>query len=286
MKRILLNKLMAPALLLLILTLSATATASSGKKNTIYASAGPNGTIDPCGEVRVKPGESQTFYFHPELAEDNAEHIDYHVSSIIVDGVYESGYAESYTFDSIKGEYHTIAVSFSADKIATVPVGSDVTVFVSPDVILTLEHATSSGDATLNQFYFPNGLEVINVWEIENTASFDGEVIIALHYDPSELGDTEPRLIRGDSRDAVCSDVSNDLVVDGTDVSIVANAVKQQAWYEPSFDVNKDGFVNEDDIHVVNENRGATLTDITWYVDPTASIIYGITDHFSLFRAH
>jgi hypothetical protein len=280
MKKSLLNKSIASALLLVILTLSATATAASGKKNTIYASAGPNGTIDPCGEVRVKPGEPQKFDFSPSSG--------YHISSIVVDGVYESGYAESYTFDSIKGEYHTITVYFSANKEAAVPEGTGVTVFINSEVILTLD-VTASGDATLDKS-FPDGIPVVNVWEINTDAVFDGKVLVALHYDPLNLTPEEQsnlRLIRGDSLDAVCSDVNNDLVVDGTDVSIVANAVKQPYWYKAVLDVNNDGFVNEDDVHMVNENRGATLTDITYGdVDIVNHIIYGITDHFCLFRAH
>jgi hypothetical protein len=281
MKKESLSKVIASALLLLILTMSATATAASGKKNTITASAGPNGTIDPSGEVRVKPGDPQTFTFDP--------YPGYHVSAIVVDGVYESSFAESYTFANIKGEYHTIAVSFSADGEATVPKGSGVTIFVNPAVFLTLD-VTASGVATGTEQSFPPGTSVA-VWEIDTTAGFDGEVIVALQYDDSGLTEDQEkslRLIRGDSLDAVYSDVNNDLVVDGTDVSIVANANKLPDPEGPNLflDVNNDGAVNEDDVHVVNGNIGTTLKDITWNVNATANIIYGITDHFSLFRAH
>lgn len=278
MKKSLLNKLIASTLLLLILTLSATAAAASGKKNTIYASAGPNGAIDPYGEVRVKPGDSQTFTFNPDP--------NYHVSSIIVDGVYESSFAESYTFGNIKGEYHTIAVFFSADGEAAVPEGNGVTIFVNPEVILTLD-VTAPGVATGTEQSFPDGTSVA-VWEITNTAIFSGKVLVALHYEDTGNDTLEEsfRLIRGDSLYAVYSDVNNDLVVDGTDVSIVANAAKQPDWYNPFLDINNDGVVNEDDIHIVNGNMGTTIVDITDHVDTSANIIYGITDHFSLFRAH
>ena len=295
MKKALFSKLIASALLLLILTLSATTTASSGKKNTITASVVPgvdgynHGEIEPSGDVRVKPGESKTFYFHPELAEEEGD-IGYHVSAIIVDGVYESSFAESYTFGSIKGEYHTIAVSFSEDGEATVPEGSGVTVFVDPAVFLTLD-VKEFGVATGSAQSFPVGTSVA-VWKIDTTAVFDKEVgvVVALHYEDTGNDALEEnlRLIRGESRDALYSDVNNDLVVDGTDVSIVANANKLPNAEGPNLflDVNNDGAVNEDDIHVVNGNIGTTLKDITWKVDTSANIIYGITDHFSLFRAH
>jgi hypothetical protein len=282
MKKSLLNKFIASTLLLLILTLSATATAASEGKNTITASAVGNGEISPSGEVRVQPGKPPTFYFIPKDANN------FHVSSIVVDGVYESGYAESYTFANIKGgEHHTITVYFSANTETEVPEGNGVTVFINSEVILTLD-ATKSGVAMGTKQIFRGGTSVA-VWEITNTAIFDGEVLVGLQYDDSKLTlDQEKslRLIRGDSLYAVYSDVNNDLVVDGTDVSIVANAVKQHDWYNPFLDVNNDDVVDENDVHIVNGNIGTTLVDITDHVNPDLNIIYGITDHFSLFRAH
>lgn len=245
------------------------------KSCIITASAGPNGVIDPSGEVTVNYGESQTFTFHPNAG--------YHVSAIVVDGTYESSFAESYTFSNVNSD-HTIAVYFSEDGSASVPQGNDVTVFLDSAAGLTL-NATTSGIATGTSLSFPNGTSII-VWEINVTAVFDGKVLLALQYDDTGNDTLEQglRLIRGDSLYAIYSDVNNDLVVDGTDVSIVANAVKQAEWYNPFFDINNDGFVNEQDIHIVNENKGATLQDITYYVDTTNNIVYGLTDHFSIFR--
>jgi hypothetical protein len=75
------------------------------------------------------------------------------------------------------------------------------------------------------------------------------------------------------------------LVVDGTDVSIVANAVKQGQWYDPWLDINNDGFVNEDDVHIVNDNKGAFLQDTTVGVNTDLNIICGRAPWFSIFGA-
>ena len=77
------------------------------------------------------------------------------------------------------------------------------------------------------------------------------------------------------------------IIVDGEDVSIVANAVntnQQPGWYDPLLDINNDGFVDKEDIHVVNSYKGTIIEDITDYVDTNLNIIYGTTSHFSVFR--
>ena len=95
------------------------------------------------------------------------------------------------------------------------------------------------------------------------------------------------RLISGETLEALYSDVNGDLIVDGDDVSIVANAVntnQQPDWYDPHLDINNDGFVDKEDIHVVNSYKGTTLEDITDDIDTVHNIIYGTTSHFSVFR--
>jgi hypothetical protein len=71
---------------------------------TIAASAGPNGSIDPLGEVEVAPNGSQTFNFTPDSG--------YQVGAVFVDGVRQLPVpASSYTFASVTAD-HTIEVVF------------------------------------------------------------------------------------------------------------------------------------------------------------------------------
>jgi len=232
----------------------------------ITAYAVGNGVIEPSGDVLVEYGASQTFEFTPDAGN--------HVSAIVVDGVYLS-FAEDYTFYNVTAD-HTIDVIFSADGTAFVPPGTGQIVFLAPGVSLTF-HITEGGTATGEEAYFPIG--GLTAWDIGVPFPITGGVIIAMHYDDSNLSPTEEenlRLVRGVSTEAIRSDVDWDFDVDGTDVSIVANAVKQGSWYDPLLDINNDGYVNEDDVHIVNENKGTILVDITLWVDTALNIIYGI----------
>ncbi len=243
----------------------------------ITASSGEGGSIIPDGEVPVTHGTDQTFLFSAETG--------FHVSSIVVDGAYVSSFSNGYPFYNVVAD-HTIAVSFSEDGKATIPADEDdVTVFISPEASLSL-NAIEGGIAEGLSLSFPDGTAV-TVWEITVTATFDGNVLIALHYEDTgnDAAEEDLRLIRGGSFYSLYSDVNNDLIVDGTDVSIVANAVKQSQWYDPFCDINNDDVVNEEDVHIVNENKGTTLQDITDHVDVINNIIYGLTDQFSVFRA-
>ena len=243
------------------------------KTFTITASAVGNGAIDPDGAVLVEYGASQTFEFTPDGGN--------HVSAIVVDGVYLSSFAQSYTFYDVTAD-HSIDVSFSGDGTATVPAGNDVTVFLASGAGLTFDD-TDGGTATGEEKDYPVGTAA---WDISVTFTFAGEVLVALQYDPTGLSEADQqnlRLIRGDSIEALRSDVNNDLTVDGTDVSIVANAVKQSEWYDEMLDINNDGFVDEADIHIVNENKGTILEDITDWVNTDLNIIYGTAEYFSIF---
>ena len=245
------------------------------KTFTITASAVGNGVIDPVGEVPVEYGASQTFEFVSDAGN--------HVSAIVVDGIYLNSFTLSYTFYDVTAD-HTIEVYFSADGTATVPAGNAVTVFLASGVGLTL-NSTDGGTATgEEETDYPVGVAAV-IWDITVDFIPAGEVNVTLHYDDTDLliPEGELRLIRGDSLQAIRSDVNNDLVVDGTDVSIVANAVKQGYWYDPFLDINNDGFVDEADVHIVNENKGTILEDITDGIDTDLNIIWGTTDQFSIF---
>jgi hypothetical protein len=248
---------------------------------TITAYAIGNGTINPLGgmpakyvEVPVEYGASQTFEFTPDTGN--------HTSAILVDTAYLGSFAQSYTFEYVTAD-HTIKVYFSAAGTATVPAGNDVTAFLDSGAGLTFSN-TDGGTATGENVYYPVG--GATAWDINVTFTFTGEVNVTLVYNDTGLSlqdEQNLRLIRGDSAEAIRSDVNHDLVVDGTDVSIVANAVKQGEWYNPLLDINNDGFVDETDIHIVNANKGAILEDITDGINTDLNIIWGTTGHFSIF---
>ena len=167
------------------------------------------------------------------------------------------------------------------------PVGSGGTFFLALGAGFTLGN-TEGGVATGGEeTNYPFGA-LAAAWDFSVTFGFDGEVTLMLHYNEDGLliDETNLRLIRGDSLQAIRSDVNNDLVVDGQDVSTVANAVKQGGWYNPLLDINNDGFVDETDIHIVNANKGTVFEDITDGIDTDLNIIWGTTYQFSIFGVH
>jgi hypothetical protein len=71
--------------------------------NTITASAGENGNINPGGDVTVNCGESKTFTITPDT--------NYMITDVLVDGT-SVGSVESYTFVDVTND-HTIQATFA-----------------------------------------------------------------------------------------------------------------------------------------------------------------------------
>ena len=79
-----------------------TVVASFLRVHAIQASAGPNGTISPIGEVLVDNGTDRNFVMTPNLG--------YRVNDVLVDGV-SIGAVSSYTFTNVTAP-HTLEVTF------------------------------------------------------------------------------------------------------------------------------------------------------------------------------
>lgn len=101
---------------------------------TIVASASPNGSILPSGDVAVNHGASQSFTITPGTG--------FHVSSVLVDGAPATLTAAAYTFTNVTVA-HTIAATFAVDTFAiTVVSGSHGTAM--PGTGLLPCHATQA----------------------------------------------------------------------------------------------------------------------------------------------
>ena len=252
----------------------------------LVASDAPNGTITTYGDgnstaftgglsVTIEYGDSQTFEF---VALENN-----HVSAIQVDGDFIS-YAVSYTFTNVQ-EDHTLTVYFSLDGQAYVPAGSNVPVYLGNNVGLNFASTGSGGTATQAEIVLLPQLQGTSLilWDISVGASFTGIVEITLPYVGAQ---SITSIWTSNSLDALYCDVNGDGVVDGDDVSDVAVGIKTTvasgAEYEPQFDVNRDGELTEDDVHLVNQYKGTTLQSLTFWVEGNTLFIQ--TDHFSIFR--
>lgn len=204
----------------------------------------------------------------------------YHVSAIVENGVYLSSFVESYTFNNDPKDY-MFEVIFSLDGTATVPTvpeSGTANIFLSSGARLTFGE-TGGGTATGEKIDIPDW---VLTWEI-STNFATGEVTVTLTYD----GIVDPNwyLIRADSIDALRSDLNKDLIVNGDDVSDLANLIKlndEEPTYDSIYDLDNNGFLNELDVHVVNSNIGAILEQIPWVIDTDANTITFTTDSFSI----
>ena len=132
----------------------------------ITASAGPNGSISPTGEVPVVSGTSKTFTFTPAAG--------YRVAEVLVDGS-SVGAPDSYTMAAISAVNHTISVSFTLDTftitaatvqngrveppgVTTVDRGATITCNIIPDTGYRIGSVTIDGIAkgAIDSFTFSN----------------------------------------------------------------------------------------------------------------------------------
>ncbi len=256
-------------------------------KYTITATAHEGGQVDPEGIVTVSHGADQTFKFEPNS--------NYHVSAVVVDGNYvtlvPTSFTAEYTFENVIQNGHTIDVYFSLNGEADIPTGNDITVFLDRSVSLTFGSVNVQGTASGKSISFFDPSDVV-VWEIYVASGVYGDqVLVAFLYDEANvIGDeSNLHLYRGDFNweDYDACDLNDDGIVNGQDVSMVANVIKHEKFNpDPEiYDVNHDSFVDEGDVHFVNEMKNVGWTDITFGVDITNNIIYGLTDHFCIFRA-
>jgi len=242
---------------------------------TITASAGPEGWIDPNGTVTVTHGADITFTFSPTNSNE------YHISAIVVDGNTTGVYAESYTFTAVTKD-HTIHVAFSEEGTIDVPAGPGGNYFADSLLVIKIEEVHTGGviiGYSILESVQPEtaiGFYVVD-WETTGAPTFEGGVVLALLIpEGSDIDPYAVRIIVGDSRESILSDVNDDLQVDGTDVSIVANAIKYKI-YDPRLDINNDLELTEADILIINQNKGAMLKDVTGPVVPMPDGSYFVT---------
>ena len=254
---------------------------------TITASVSPfasNGTIalSEGGEERdywnitVESGSDQQLWFNASPGN--------HTSAIVKDGVFQAPPFESILLANVTQD-HIIEVFFSQDGSAWVPNGTDVATYFTGGASLRFNNTIGGSSASGFSLGFPEGWAVF-LWNIETAAiDADGNVTIAL-----ELTGAPPSVVyRSDSAEALFCDVNNDGVVDSTDNSLVAIAIKAYEdgstngkVVDPLYDTNGDGDLTQADLHKIHEYYGTTFDRLETRV--IGNIIYIETDHFSIFR--
>jgi hypothetical protein len=243
---------------------------------TITAVAVGPGTINGVTSLIVEVehgGASPTFVFAPD------NETLHHISSIKIDNNY-TGYATEYTFPDPITSDHDIVVTFNDIGTATVPADINAQIFVDPIASLLFNN-TDGGILFGIALTFPEGTSIALYDITTNATDADGLVIITIQLN----GSMPVSVYRADTADALYSDVTSDGVINGHDVSTVANAIKSltpHGLYDVEYDIDRNGILDENDVQTVNENKGATLTELNWWVEGDTLFIE--TEHWTTFR--
>jgi len=196
---------------------------------TITASAGPNGNIDPTGNVAVNYGQGQTFTISPNTG--------YEIADVLVDGV-SVGAVPIYTFTNVTAN-HIITASFFVNEITiqatagpngtiapsgtvTVSAGENQTFTILPNtgyhIADVVVDGTSIGPvlsytfANVMQNHTIHAIFEINTYTISATAGAGGSIspqgAISVNYMGSQFFEIEPQT----------GHYISDLLVDGQSV--------------------------------------------------------------------
>jgi hypothetical protein len=124
------------------------------------------------------------------------------------------------------------------------------------------------------------------VWDIEVTGTFSGIVTVRIDYGETELIPTA--LLQ---TDIILGDVNADGKVNLCDLFIILKALGSSPGnrrWNPYCDLDGDNKITLKDFCIAFHNLGkvSVWTNITAYIDIENHVIYGETDHFSIFGVH
>ena len=261
--------------------------APATKDPTIYVNG--DGSV----ELTWKSGKSETFRNNTYAKLGGLETITitpdhgWHIDAVLIDGNPQGILDEDgYTLIGAQAK-HVISIAFVENGgIDDVNTGSNIATYPDPDVGLVFNNVFVNGFAYAYIIGLQQYDQIGESWDINTNASFDQNVIVYLLFQANDLPDgVDPLDLALWRTEVVLGDVNFDGVVDGTDVSIIANANPDD--YDPNLDLNNDGFVNDEDVGLANHNMGE---ESVWeqleswvLLEDNLVYVYGVTDHFSVF---
>ena len=262
---------------------------------TVTVSVFKNDEHPAGGTIKINDNPIESDYFAIPLGLGETIDIEFipsgtnHISALSVENLYVIPELQIVADD--RGKDYSIVVFFSSPGSAYVPNGFTGVTYFSQDAGLQFEEATGGVDANGIPLVFPTEWATF-LWDIftEATDGGDGNVTIVLKFDgivPLSA------VYRSDKIEELYCDVNNDGVLDGTDNSLVAQAIKTYEQgtigdYDPLYDVNQDLDLNEADLHFLHNYYGTILDSLEFTseydVNTDITTISIETDHFSIFR--
>jgi hypothetical protein len=266
--------------------------ATAIKDPTVYVNG--EGSV----EITWKSGKSQTFSSTAYASLGGVDTVAFipdhgwHIDAVLIDGnLQEILDEDGFRLIDVRIK-NMISVTFLENGgVDDVELGTSVEAYPDPYVALIFDNVLVNGFV----YAYTTGLQPPDAkgesWDVQTDAVFDQSVIVILVLNLADLGGSDPtalRMLRTEN-ELARADVNFDGMVDGTDVSIVANANPSalgDPTYDPILDLNDNGVIDDEDVNIVNNYIGESVwEDITLQVvvDDDLVYVYGITDHFSIF---
>jgi hypothetical protein len=219
----------------------------------------------------------------------------WHIDAVFIDGKPQN-ILDDHEFSLVNVQaknmiFTTFLENNGTDDVGT---GSNVEAYPYPNVGLIFDNVLVNGFADAYTIWLQPPEAKGESWDIQTNAVFDQNVTVILVLNLTDLSGfnaTALRLLRTEVGLAR-ADVNSDGKVDGTDVSIVANANPSSLGdpkYNAALDMDNNGVINDEDVNIVNNYIGESVwQDITLQVvvDNGLVYVYGLTDHFSIFGIH
>ncbi|UCE95308.1 MAG: hypothetical protein JSV51_06140 [Candidatus Bathyarchaeota archaeon] len=247
-------------------------------------------------EMTWKSGKSETYSADSYANLGGLETIvitpthGWHIDTILFDGSPQNiSDEDGFTVTDVQAK-DTISVTFVENGgVDDVETGLNVTTYPDPDVGLIFDDVLVTGFAYAYIIELQQPDQIGDSWDIQTDAAFDRNITLYLVINLADLPNgTDPYNLTLWRTEVVLGDVNLDGIVDGKDQSLIANANPNE--YIPSYDLNTDGKVDDDDVEICAHNQG--LESVweqleSWVVVENDRIyVYGITEHLSIFGVH
>ncbi len=254
-------------------------------------------------ELTWKSGKSETYSSNASANLGGLNTVTFiptrgwHIANVSIDGVSQEILDEDgFSLTGVKIR-NLIEVTFAANAGEDeVEQGSNVESYPTPEVFLIFNNVLTSGSAYA---YTYSGVEIYippdaqtETWDVTTDAIFDPGVtvilVVSLGSPPWDFDPLDLTLLTAED-EVARADVNLDGVVDGDDVSDVANANPSQEGdldYDPRLNQNDDNAIDDTDVNIVNNYNGLSVwKDITQQVviEGNFAYVYGVTDDLSIF---
>ena len=211
----------------------------------------------------------------------------WHIDAVLFDGNPQAiADEDGFTLDNVDVKRAVTVTFLENGGIDDVDTGPDMGAYPDPDVGLIFDNVLTNGSAYAYIIGLRQPDQIGESWDIQTTADFAENIQIYLVCNLADLpNDTDPSDLVLWRTEVVLGDVNLDGKVDGTDVSIIANANPDS--YDPKLDLNNDTYVNDEDVTLASHNVGQESVWEpleSWYLlDGDLVYVYGVTEHLSVF---